>query len=137
MSKTKKLDPATSPAVSNKREKFQDWKNTKWILNNLDESQLAKLDATEFDVGRYMDFMSHLVDNGIEIKFTYDNWSYCYQGTLLGAWEGYPNTGYATSARSDAGFEDIVKILWFKFEYLCHGDMSQAYEIVKKREKRG
>lgn len=126
-----------SAEKSKKREKFLDWKNTKWVLNNLDDEQLAVLDSTPFDTARYMDWFSHLVDNGIELKIGYDNWSECYQATITGAYNGFVNTGYACSARSDDGFEDCIKILWFKFEYLCNGDMSQAYEKTPKRGKRG
>jgi len=135
MAKTKSKDPLTLDKTD-KRKRWQDWANTKWVLNNLDEEQLAAMDSTPFDTGRYMDWVAHLVDSGIELKLGWDDYSKCYVGTMQGSWIGYPNTGYACSARSD-DFEDIIKILWFKFEYLCNGDMSQAYSAPEKRRKRG
>lgn len=120
-----------------KRIKFTDWKNTKWVLNNLDDEQIAKIDAAEFDTGRYLDWLSYLVDNGMEIKLGYDDWSKCYQATITGAWENFLNTGYAVSARSDEGFEDALKILWGKFEFIAQGDLAACYEKKPKRSKRG
>lgn len=130
---TKKVDKKTT----GKRKKFVDWKNTRWVLNNLDDEQIAIIDATDFDTGRYMDWFSHLIDNGMKLTMDYDDWSECYQATLLGAWDGYPNTGYAVSARSDDGFEDCVKILWGKYEFIAQGDLAACYEKPKKRGKRG
>lgn len=128
--KTKKDEPK-------KREKFADWKNTKWVLNNLDDEQLAAIDSMEFDTGRYLDWLAHLVDNGMELKLGWDSYSNCYQATLTGAWKGYPNTGYAVSARSDEDFEDCVKILWGKYEFIAQGDLASCYEKPPKRGKRG
>jgi len=120
-----------------KRKRFEDWTNTKWVMNNLDENQLALMDATEFDVAKYVDWFNHLVEHGIDIKLGWDNYSYCFQATLQGSYHNYPNCGYACSARSSEGFEDCIKILWFKFEYLCDGDMAQAYVDPPKGKRRG
>lgn len=133
---TKKTKQTVTSEKEPKRKKFLDWKDTRWVLNNLDEEQLVQMDNTPFDVARYMDWISHLVDMGIEVKLGWDDFSRCYVGTLMGSWVGYVNTGYAVSARSDS-FEDIIKILWFKFEYLCDADMSKAYEQPKSRKRRG
>lgn len=117
-----------------KREKFADYKNAKWVLNNLDDKQLAVMDSTPFDVERYLDWVAHLVDNGCELKLTWDTWSGCYQGNVFGAFLGFKNTGYGISARSD-DFTDVIKILWFKFEYLCEGDLTLAAEETKSRKR--
>lgn len=123
--------------VQGKRKKFTDWKGTKWVLNNLDDEQIALIDNTEFDAGRYMDWVTYLVDNGMKLTLDYDDWSECYQATLLGAWEGFPNTGYAVSARSDDGYEDCLKILWGKYEFIAQGDLASCYEKPKSKRKRG
>jgi len=120
-----------------KREKFQDWKNTRWVMNNLNEEQLAAMDETPFDAARAFDWFAHLVDNGVDVKMSWDDWSQCYSMTIQGAFLGFVNAGYACSARSPEGYEDCTKILWYKFEYLANGDMSQAYEKAPKRGKRG
>lgn len=119
-----------------KREKFGDYKNSKWVLNNLDETQLLLMDNTEFDVSRVMEWVETLVDAGMELKFTWDTYSNCYQANIFGSFVGFTNTGYGVSARSDS-FEDIIKILWFKFDYLCERDLTQAYEPVAKSRRRG
>lgn len=134
MSKTTKK---TSTKMSEKRIRFQDWKNTKWVLNNIDDDLLAQIDNADFDTGRYMDWLSHLVDHGIEVKFTFDDWSQCYQATALGAWQGFPNCGYAVAARSDEGFEDCIKILWGKIEFIAQMDLVACYEQPQKRSRRG
>jgi len=131
----KPTDSATDkPAKPKKREKFQDFKNTKWVLNNLDDTQLLLMDNTEFDMSRSLEWIERLVDDGMEFKFTFDTWSSCYQANVFGAFLGFKNTGYAVSARSDT-FEDVIKILWFKIEYLCEGDLTQAYEAPKSKRR--
>jgi len=117
-----------------RREKFDDYKNAKWVLNNLNDDQLAEMDTMPFDVGRYLDWCAHLVDNGCEVKLTWDSYSNCYQGNVFGAWLGFTNTGHGISARSD-DFEDIIKILWFKFEYLCEGDLTKAVEPTRTKKR--
>lgn len=132
-SKVSGVDKSAKPK---KREKFLDFKNSKWVLNNLDETQLLLMDNTEFDMSRGLEWFEKLVDDGMEVKFTYDIWSNCYQGNIFGAFNGFKNAGYGCSARSDS-FEDIVKILWFKYEYLCEGDLEQAYEEKPRGKRRG
>lgn len=130
--------PKKTEKKSGKRKKFVDWKNTKWCLNNLDDDMLAQIDSMHFDTERYMDWVSHLVDNGMELKLGFDDWSECYVGTLIGGWEGFVNTGYAVSARSDEDFVDVIKILWGKYEFIAQGDLSAVYETPpKKSRKRG
>lgn len=132
----KPIDPAMAKPTQKKREKFADYKNSKWVLNNLDDVQLALMDSTPFDIERYLDWCAHLVDNGCEVKLTWDTWSNCYLGNVFGTFLGFPNTGYGVSARSD-NFADIIKILWFKYEYLCEGDLASAYEAPVKTSRRG
>lgn len=119
-----------------KREKFGDYKNSRWVLNNLDETQLLLMDNTDFDLSRAMEWVESLVDEGMELKFTWDTYSNCYQANIFGSFMGFTNTGYGVSARSDS-FEDIIKILWFKFDYLCERDLTQAYEPVTRSKRRG
>lgn len=132
----KPVDPALKERKPDYKNKFADYKNSRWVLNNLDENQLAKMDATDFDMSRGLEWFEKLVDEGMEIKFTFDRYSECYQANLFGAWEGWKNTGYGVSARSNT-FEDIVKILWFKYEFLCEGDLPSAWEDKPRTSRRG
>jgi len=122
---------------SDKRVKIQDWKSIKWVLNNLDDDTLSQIDATEFDTERYLDWIAHLVDNGFVINFGWDDWSKCYQVTATCSFEGFANSGYAVSARSDEDFVDAVKILWGKIEFVANFDLPSTYEKTPTRSKRG
>lgn len=127
--KREKTDPQ-------KRVKITDYKSIKWVLNNINDEQLAAIDALPVDVERMFDWIAHLIDHGIDLKVSWDDWSKCYQLTITGNYEGFLNSGYAMSARSD-DMSDGFKILYGKFEFLCNGDMSTMYEQQTKRARRG
>lgn len=121
---------------TDKREKFTDWKNTVWVLNNLDENQLGQMDSMDFDGERYTEFLEKCVDNGLSIKTDWDDYSECYKVTATGAWKGFRNTGVATQARSSE-LADCYKILWFKISEVADWDLAQFIDKSPNRRKRG
>lgn len=120
-----------------KRTKFLDFKDYKWVLNNLSDQEFAALDALDFDAERFMESVELLIDkHGLELKMGWDAYSECFMVSLQGSWLGYPNTGYCVAARSESVL-DALKILWFKYEVVAGGDLASVYHEPQKQKKRG
>jgi len=120
------------------RSRIADFRALKWVLNNLEEKELDAADAMDFDVIRFAEWLEILVEKeGFDFKFGWDVFAGCFQMTLIGAWTGFVNTGYAVSARSDAGFEDCARLLVFKVETIALRDLSSVYSEQPRRPKRG
>ena len=77
---------------STKRERFTDWKNLNWVLNNLSEEQLGMVDSLPFDMARFAEWLDDRIESdGMEFKFSWDTYSETWQAQLIGAWKGFPN----------------------------------------------
>lgn len=121
-----------------KRQRITDFANMTWVLNNLTNDELDQADAMEFDLERFGEWLDMLIErDGMEFKFGWDNYSSTWQATLMGAWQGFRNSGYALSARSSAGFADCARLVVFKYDTICVGDMPAVAGEVKEARKRG
>ena len=121
-----------------KKDRLDDFRNLTWVLNNLTEGELTEADSTEFDVERFGEFLDICIhEHGMDFRFTWDAYSNSYQATLVGAWKGYPNAGYAVSARSDRGFADCALLLAFKFDRIADRDLGSVADERPSRRKRG
>jgi hypothetical protein len=118
------------------REKITDFRALNWVLNNLSDTEIASMDATEFDVGRFGDFMEKLVDNGFDVKMSWDTYSNTYQISAMGTWQNFANENFAVSARGMDIF-DCWKVLWFKIDFIAMWDLSQFLDKSPSRKKRG
>lgn len=119
-----------------KRKKVKDWQSIQYVLNNLLEEHWAWLDQTKFDGERYSEFVEGMIDQGFSFKLDWDNYSECYQATATCMWEGFHNTGYAVSGRSE-DIWDAQHILWFKMVEIAEWDLVAQAEEHPKRGKRG
>lgn len=127
---------SSSPKKKSERQRIKDFGSLVWILNNLSDDELSHMDSQEFDAGRFCDFLEGCVDNGLDVKFSWDNYSSSYSVQAMGAWEGFHNSGMAVSARSVDVF-DAAKVLWFKISFMCEFDLTQYREKARERGKRG
>lgn len=119
-------------------ERLSDFKGLKWVLNNLTEGELVQADAMDFDLARFSEWLETLIEKeGLDFKFGWDAYSKSYQMTLVGAWKGFVNSGYALSSRSDQGFEDCARLLVFKAETIALRDFSSVYSEEPRRPRRG
>lgn len=134
MAKKSNAQKVTDEKVS--REKIDDFRNLRWVLNNLSDTEIVQMDATAFDSERFADFMEVLVDNGFDVKLTWDVYSSTYQISAMGAWKHYPNTNYAVSARGLDIF-DAWKAIWFKIDFIAGWDLPQFADNEVVRRKRG
>lgn len=120
------------------RQRIKDFSNLVWCLNNLSDSDLDKADAMAFDLERFGEWLDLLVErDGMEFKFGWDTYSNTWQGTLMGAWQGFTNSSHAVSARSSGGFADVARLLVFKFDAIAQGDLPSIAEEKSSRRKRG
>lgn len=120
------------------RKRLSSFTGLKWTLNNLTEDDLERADAMDFDLERFGEWLDILIDQqGMEFKFAFDAYSKCPQMTLIGAWEGYPNSNYAISARSSDGFADCARLLVFKFDVIAQGDLAAVFVEPTNRRMRG
>lgn len=121
-----------------KKDRFTDWKNLVWVLNNLSDKELDLADAMEFDLERFGEWLDLVIDrDGMEFKFGWDTYSGTWQGTLMGAWKGYPNAGHAVSARSSGGFADVARLLVYKYVELALENLPSVAEEKPTRRRRG
>jgi len=119
-----------------KRVKIKDFMSINWVMNNLSDDEITALDQTEFDGERFADFMEMCVDNGLDIKVTWDNYAHTYQVTLIGAWQGFPNESCGVSSRGNDIF-DAFKVAWFKVTIIANWDLRSMVELKETRRKRG
>jgi hypothetical protein len=118
------------------REKITDFRSLNWVLNNLSDTEISAMDATNFDPERFAEFIEKLVDNGFDVKLTWDTYSNTYQISAMGAWQNFPNENFAVSARGMDMF-DAWKVLWFKVDFIAQWDLSQFLDKSPSRKKRG
>jgi hypothetical protein len=133
MAKTK-ARKVTDPAVD--REKITDWKSFQFVMNNLNDEELAALEQAPFDSERNSEFLEKLIDNGFDVKFGWDTYSKAYQITATGSWRGFQNAGICVSARSPEVF-DAFHILWFKIEFIAGWDLTQFVGQSTGKRNRG
>lgn len=120
------------------RKRITDFKSLKWVMNNLSETDLAHVDAMSVDPERMYEWIETLVtEQGMDCSVRWDTYSKCLQVNLVGAWQGFPNTGYAVSARSSLGMLDALKILYWKYAEICHDELSSVYEERRSGPRRG
>jgi len=123
---------------SNARSRISDFKGLKWVMNNLTDDDLAHVDAMSVDPERMYEWLDVLVsDHGMDVSVRWDTYSKCLQVNLVGAWKGFPNEGYAVSARSSLGMLDALKILYWKYAEICHDELATAYEDKSSGPHRG
>jgi len=119
-----------------KREKLPFGKVT-FVLNNLDDAQDDELTGFEKTPPNLLDFLTDCVDKGLDIKASYDTYSDGYQVSATGNWEGFPSSGYATSAFSRHNAEEALFVLWYKVAIVCQFDLSSAAGREKRTKERG
>lgn len=124
----------TDPKID--RQKIKDFMSLVWVLNNLSDTEISKMDTLPFDGERFSEFMELLVDGGMDVKLSWDTYSKSYAISAMGAWVGFPNEGVAISARGVDIF-DAWKILWFKIEVIAGWDLKQFVDNVPVSRKRG
>jgi hypothetical protein len=121
---------------SKKRIKIADFKSIVWVLNNLNDDEIAAMDMLPFDGEKFAEFVELCVDSGLDIKLSYDDYSNAYQCTAIGAWQSFHNAGIGVSARGLDIF-DSFKILWFKVEQIAGWDLRQFVDKQSVRSRRG
>lgn len=108
-----------------------------FVLNNLDDGQLAELDKLEETRIDVWGFVTSCIDNGIDIKLSYDTYSKGYQAIATGAWAGFPSCGFGTSAFSKSGADDALFVLWYKVEIVCEYNLGSAANRDRRTKERG
>lgn len=122
MAKTKNTGFVEKPK---EREKLPFGK-IQFVLNNLDDGQVAELDAFENNPPDLYAFLSDCIDKGIDLKISFDNYSKGYQAIATGAWKHYPSADFACSGFSRHSADDALFVLWYKVAVVCQFDLSSA-----------
>jgi hypothetical protein len=118
------------------REKIDDFRNLTWCMNNLSDQEISIMDTMPFDGERFGEFLELCIDVGLDIKVSWDTYSESYQVTVMGAWKGFHNAGFACSARGVDVF-DAFRVLWFKISHLANFDLPSFAIESAVRRKRG
>jgi hypothetical protein len=111
--------------------------NLKFVLNNLDSGQLEELDTFEENPPNLADFLTACVDNGLDVKVSYDTYSKGYQASAIGSWQNYPSADCGASAFSRSSADDALFVLWYKVEVISQYDLSQHAGREKITKERG
>jgi hypothetical protein len=97
-----------------------------FVLNNLDDGQIAELESFESNPPDLSAFMSDCVDKGMDIKIGHNAFSGGYQAIATGAYKNFPSSGYAVSGFSRSDAMDALFVLWYKVAIICQFDLSSA-----------
>ena len=108
-----------------------------WVANNLSEEKLKHADSIAPTSAQIVEFLMEAVDNGIDIKVSYDTFSDCYQATAIGGWEGADSSGYAVSARSGRDVGDALNLIWYKVVHMADFDLSALFTDDEEDKMRG
>lgn len=108
-----------------------------FVLNNLDDGQMAELDGFEKTPPDLLVFITDCIDKGIDVKIAFDNYSKGYQAIATGAYDGFPSANFATSGFSRHGADDALFVLWYKVAVICQFDLSSAAGRETRSRERG
>lgn len=108
-----------------------------WVIDNLSKEKMKHADEITPSDSTLIQFLLEGVDNGLDIKVSWDAYSNCYQATAIGAWEGFPSAGYAVSARSNRDSGDALALVWYKVVIVADGNLSSVPTEKEEDEMRG
>lgn len=108
-----------------------------FVMNNLSETQLEEFDGMAKDHAKMIAFMfENIVDRGLDFKLSWDDYHGCYQTSATGAWEGFPVSGYAITARSDTA-HDAIAMLAYKLCVVAEFNLEAWAKDKDNRPTRG
>jgi len=120
-----------------KREKIAFGGKLIWVIDNLTEQEKEHADEINPTPAEITDFLMACVDNGIDVKCSWDTYSECYQAVAIGSWHGYPSQGYATSGRSGSSISDALLMLFYRIQIKAEFNLSSVKLEVEQLSFRG
>lgn len=115
---------ATKKADKVKKDVRIDFKDIKWVIDNLTKDHMKVYDADPPNEAQIIDAINNMVEVGCKVGVKFD--TYSGKGILATAIfdvGGYENSGYAISARG-TDVHDALGILVFKFFTVAQSDLS-------------
>lgn len=109
------------------------WKDITYVVNNLPEKDMQKVDESIISLDAIDDFMVEQIENGGQFKFSYDYaYGQCPNISLVFYNAGYDNSGYGVSARG-RDFKHCMQILMYKFYQVANGELFNLTEVTRNR----
>lgn len=108
-----------------------------FVLNNLDETDKAKLDNTPLDAEVLFQMHDKAHEMGFCCTTKFDAYSKCWQATLVCNGKGMLNVGLAVSGRSNLGVSDAMFVAYYKLFYVANGDLTKWRVPMRQRNTRG